>query len=444
MCDRRHTLLPLQLATLALAGSALSAQVLAPNLLYTSMQPCRLFDTRVAGGELVTNTSRQFNAVGVSSAGSLSSQGGDPSGCPIPGFDSYALAQVQAIAINLAVVSPSGTGVLTAWPSDQSEPNASIMNFTKDEVVLANGAVLAVRQDAEGGDITLVSNVGTHVLGDVVGYFSNGSPVQTGGYDNLSLGRRNAGNPGGSTGQRNIAVGPAALRGMQTGYSNIAVGMLALTGLQTGNSNIAIGDQAGYNYGSNESNNILIGNSGVAGNQNGILIGSTQTYTTIAGIYGQTSSGGTEVFINSGGKLGTMTSSLRFKEDVSDMGATGDDLMKLRPVTFRYNAQYDDGSRLLQYGLIAEEVAKVYPELVQYDKDGQPLGVRYSMVNAMMLNEVQKQHATIHEQAARIEAQQARLGEQATEIARQSARMEALETRLVSLEAGQTTKVKEH
>jgi hypothetical protein len=135
-----------------LAAAVVSGQVLAPNLIYTSMQPCRLFDTRVAGGALVANTSRQFNAVGVSSSGSLSGQGGNASGCPIPGFDPVnSSPQVQAIVINLAVITPSGTGVLQAWPSDQSKPNASIMNFTAAEVVLANGAVLPVRQDAQGG-----------------------------------------------------------------------------------------------------------------------------------------------------------------------------------------------------------------------------------------------------------------------------------------------------
>ena len=113
--------------------------------------------------------------------------------------------------------------------------------------------------------------------------------------------------------------------------------------------------------------------------------------------------------MNSSGQLGTITSSLRFKDDVADMGEATDGLMKLRPVTFRYKAGVDDGSRLLQYGLVAEEVAKVYPNLVQYDDKGQPFTVRYHMINAMLLNEVQKQHGTIEEQKAQLQEQDARI-----------------------------------
>jgi Chaperone of endosialidase len=437
-CNRRYTLLPLQLATLALAGSALSAQVLAPNLLYTSMQPCRLFDTRVAGGELVANTNREFNAVGVSSAGSLSSQGGNPSGCPIPGFDVDFNPQVQAIIINLAVVTPSGTGVLQAWPSDQSEPNASVMNFTAAEVVLANGVILPVRQNVQGGDITLVSNVGTHVLGDVVGYFSAGSPVQGSGAYNLFLGR-GAGNPSVSTASNNMAIGFQSLKLNETGSGNTALGTQALY-YALGSFNIAVGYNVGNAYTGSEEGNILIGASGVTGESFVTRIGDqgSQVAAIIAGIYSETV-GATynAVYIDNTGKLGTGTSSIRFKEDVRDMGEASDDLMRLRPVTFHYKAEYDDGSHLLQYGLIAEEVAKVIPGLVQLDAAGEPLSVRYHLLGAMLLNEAQKQHATIATQADRIATQSAqldqqrqRLDTQEATIASQAAQLRAQQARL--------------
>ena len=99
-------------------------------------------------------------------------------------------------------------------------------------------------------------------------------------------------------------------------------------------------------------------------------LGSGQTKTYISGIYGSTSSSGIPVYINSNGQLGTQTSSVRFKEQVRDMGDSTSALMKLRPVTFLYKPEYADGERTLQYGLIAEEVAKVYPELVAYDISG--------------------------------------------------------------------------
>jgi Chaperone of endosialidase len=454
---------------LALAGGLLSAlwvvtapaaaQVLTPNLIYTTMQPCRLFDTRVAGGALVANVSRTFDAVAVSAAASLSSQGGNPDGCPIPGVDLNNTLQVQAIVINLAVVTPSATGVLQAWPTDHTKPNASVMNFTAAEVVLANGAVLPVRQDQQGNDITLVSNVGTHVLGDVVGYFTAGSPVTNPGMANLYLGNA-TGNQNVATSQFNTAVGyqtlsanttggfntalgAATMAADTTGASNTALGANSLSGLITGSFNIVIGYQAGSAYADNESHNILLGNPGVAGDNNTIRIGTaTTSFTSISGIDGATSASGTEVFINANGQLGTATSSRRFKEDIADMGEASAGLLALRPVTFHYRPAYDDGSHLLQYGLIAEEVAKTYPGLVEVDKDGRPLAVRYHFVNAMLLNEVQKQHATIASQAAQLAEQQGRLASQeetiasqAAELAAQQARFDELTARLAKVKA---------
>jgi predicted ribosome quality control (RQC) complex YloA/Tae2 family protein len=117
------------------------------------------------------------------------------------------------------------------------------------------------------------------------------------------------------------------------------------------------------------------------------------------------------VYVDGNDQLGTLTSSLRFKQDVEDMGDATQGLMRLRPVTFRYKPEYDDGSHLLEYGLIAEEVAKVYPELVQTDRSGKPLAVRSHFVNAMVLNEVQRQHRTIATQQERIEQQQTQIEE---------------------------------
>jgi len=109
----------------------------------------------------------------------------------------------------------------------------------------------------------------------------------------------------------------------------------------------------------------------------------------MAGIFGKTvNSNGVPVLVDSTGKLGVMLSSARYKRDIRDMGGASANLMKLRPVSFRYK---NDPSGTLQYGLVAEEVARVYPELVAYDHDGKPLTVRYQELNAMLLNEVQKQ-----------------------------------------------------
>jgi hypothetical protein len=210
-----------------------------------------------------------------------------------------------------------------------------------------------------------------------------------------------------TTGDANTALGYQALFGNSTGANNTAVGANAM-GSVTGSGNIGIGRLAGSSIGSG-SNNIDIGNSAPSNESDTIRIGNTQTRAFLAGVNGATSSSGVAVYVNSSGQLGTVTSSLRFKEDVEDMGEATGDLMKLRPVTFHYKAAYDDGSRLLQYGLIAEEVAKVYPTLVQYDAQGKPFTVRYQALNTMLLNELQKQHAQVAEQKAQLAAQEARI-----------------------------------
>jgi hypothetical protein len=210
-----------------------------------------------------------------------------------------------------------------------------------------------------------------------------------------------------TTGSNNTAIGVLALFGNSTGSNNTALGASALINT-TGSGNIAIGKGAGNNI-SSGGNNIDIGNNPPGNESDTIRIGNTQTKAFLAGVNGATSASGVAVYVNSSGQLGTVTSSLRFKEDVEDMGESTRDLMKLRPVTFHYKAPYDDGSKLLQYGLIAEEVAKVYPDLVQYDAQGKPFTVRYQALNTMLLNELQKQHATVEEQKAQLAAQEARI-----------------------------------
>ena len=174
---RTHTFIAL--SALLLVDSGVGAQVLSPNLLYTTVQPCRLIDTRIAGGLLAAGSTRTFNVVGIGSPGSLSTQGGNPSGCPIPGFASSA-AVVKAVALNFIAVSAAGPGDLRAWPSDQTMPTASIINYAAvSGLNIANGVMLPVRQDLQGGDITLKADVsGTQVVADVVGYFTKAQPQQ--------------------------------------------------------------------------------------------------------------------------------------------------------------------------------------------------------------------------------------------------------------------------
>ena len=121
-------------------------------------------------------------------------------------------------------------------------------------------------------------------------------------------------------------------------------------------------------------------------------------------------------------------SSRRFKEQITDMGDSSSKLFQLRPVTFLYKPEYDDGSHALQYGLIAEEVAKIYPDMVGYDKDGQPSSVKYQSLAPMLLNEVQKQNAQIHlkTQVQLEEGENRRLEEQNQKFEERLAALEAL------------------
>ncbi len=235
----------------------------------------------------------------------------------------------------------------------------------------------------------------------------------------------------------NVGAGIYALMSNTTGTDNTAVGPGALMHQLSGYDNVAMGLLAGAAYTGGESNNVAVASFGMTGDFGVIRIGAagSQTKTYIAGIYGATVASGVPVFLNSSGQLGTATSSLRFKEDVADLGAAGDELMRLRPVTFHYKPAYDDGQHVLQYGLIAEEVAAVDPGLVQYGDDGRPLTVRYHFVNAMLLGEVQKQHATIADQAARLDRQAAEIDGLRSLLASQKSDLAALAERLGNLEA---------
>jgi trimeric autotransporter adhesin len=194
-----------------------------------------------------------------------------------------------------------------------------------------------------------------------------------------------------TTGRENTASGLVALLRNTTGNYNTASGFGALWGNTTGNYNIALGHFAGAEIGTG-SNNIDIGNGGAGtGNEsNTIRIGvqGTQTKTYIAGINTDQINIGNVVEVNGNGRLGIAMSSARYKRDIHDMGSASAGLMKLRPVTFRYK---NDPSGTLEYGLVAEEVQRVYPNLVTYGADGKLQSVRYLEFTALLLNELQKQ-----------------------------------------------------
>ena len=212
-------------------------------------------------------------------------------------------------------------------------------------------------------------------------------------------------------GDRNTAIGTYALQFDTTGERNTAVGVLALYQNTSGNFNIAIGGQA-LSSNTEGDGNIALGfgaGDSVTTANNVICIGASgenvSTSCYIGQIFGATSSAGTAVFVNSAGKLGTTTSSRRFKDDIKPMDQASEAILALKPVTFRYKQQIDPKG-VPQFGLVAEEVEKVNPDLVVRDKEGKPYSVRYDQVNAMLLNEFLKEHRAFIEEQHKVAQQQ--------------------------------------
>ena len=216
-----------------------------------------------------------------------------------------------------------------------------------------------------------------------------------------------------TVGVGNTANGDSALLASTTGNSNTAMGTGALLDNTTGGLNVALGAGAGL-HATTGSNNVYIGAmQGVAGESNACYI---------ASIYNQLSSGGTQVFVNSNGKLGTTPSSRRFKDNIKPMADASDAILALKPVTFQYK---QDPAGIPQFGLVAEDVEAVNSDLVVRDKEGQANSVRYEAVNAMLLNEFLKEHRKVQELAANAAQQEKRIEALTAGLEKVSAQLEA-------------------
>jgi hypothetical protein len=228
-----------------------------------------------------------------------------------------------------------------------------------------------------------------------------------------------------TSGYENTATGAVALSSNVAGIENTANGGSALLSNRTGSSNSAMGAYAlsnsngsnntalGWHGGSNivlGSFNIMLGNQGTSSDDHVIRIGDVQTQTFIAGISGVNVSG-VPVVVSSTGQLGIAQSSRRFKEDIQDMGDTSSFLLRLRPVTYHYKQPFPDGSKPLDFGLIAEEVAEVYPDLVARSQDGQIQTVMYQKLTPMLLNEVQKLNSELAVERKKAQSLQDRMSQ---------------------------------
>jgi hypothetical protein len=363
------------------------------------------------GGDIITDRwlnspTNTFFGVGVAGAGTSTNTSGD--------------AGWYNTAVGYRSFFSNTTGI-----DNTAIGNSALLSNTTGINNVASGAH-ALHYNTEGNDNTASGHGALY--------------VNTTGFGNTASGKDAL--VSNTEGQYNTASGIYALYSNTIGTYNTAIGIDALNNNTAGSYNIAIGDGAGYLQ-STGNRNIYIGSAvyGVAGESNVMRIGNGQTQTYIAGINGIGIGTGSPVYVNSSGQLGTSTSSRRFKEEISDMGEASNRLMALRPVTFRYNSEIDREERPLQYGLIAEEVAEVYPDLVQYEKGGEPFSVRYHELSPMLLNEAQKQYWHIQEQDGHIrqltntvnELTQA-LNEKDTRVQKLEKMLEAVQDRMALIE----------
>ena len=231
------------------------------------------------------------------------------------------------------------------------------------------------------------------------------------GFGNTATGSRSLDNN--TTGNFNTANGIQALTNNTTGSGNTADGLRALESNTSGTGNTALGVDAGTNV-TGGSHNTALGfaaGSAITTANNVIAIGTNVSGENVSNtcyignIFGKTPASATAVFVNSHGKLGTVVSSRRFKDEIKPMDKASEAILALKPVTFRYKQEID-AARSPQFGLVAEDVEKVNPDLVVRDGEGKVNTVRYEAVNAMLLNEFLKEHRKVEALQASITQQQ--------------------------------------
>ena len=361
------------------------------------------FNTAVGAGTLLSNTADENTAIG---AGALLSN-------TTGGANTATGAQALLSNTNGADNNAFGYRALVSNTTGAYNNAVGVGALASNTDGLSNNAF---------GLNALVSNT-TGDVNNAVGYealFSNtiGNGNNAVGYRSLYLQE---------TGYGNNAFGIYALNHHTDGDRNNAFGAEALYSNVTGEGNTAIGDSAGRNVDGNFNICIGAGVEGDFGENNTIRIGDNlptkpgYAACFIGGINGQTTANGTAVFIDANGKLGTTTSSLRFKEHITSMDKASEALLALKPVAFRYKKDIDPAGTL-QLGLVAEDVEKVNPDLVVHDKEGKPYTVRYDQVNAMLLNEFLKARRQIDAQQKQIDALTAGLQKVSAELeARKSA-----------------------
>jgi trimeric autotransporter adhesin len=414
------------------------------------------FCTGVGAGTLVLNSGDQNTAVGAAAL-LLNSVGGDNTAIGAVALLNNTAAGNTAIGSKALLNNTTG-GTLGNIQGLDVGPNVAVgwQALESNTVASANTAVgyQALHSFVTGPmgfeQLGLCTAVGFQALGNATGGLGNVAF----GYRALYNNTDGAGNTAiglvalssNTTGDSNTATGDSALRNNTTGAfntangagalvnnvaggANVAVGAQALNSNTSGFQNTAVGDAALANSISGNANIALgiLAGSGVTTAENVICIGADGANATnscyIGNIFGQTSASGAGVFINSSNKLGTLTSSCRFKDDIKPMERVSEALFALKPVTFHYKKEIDPAG-MQQFGLVAEDVEKINPDLVVRDKEGKPYSVRYEQVNAMLLNEFLKEHRKNEAQEATIARQQKQIEALAAGLQKVSAQID--------------------
>jgi len=413
-------------ALFAFACFALAPQARAQ----TCREGCLTNDNTVLGDDAllfnttgISNTAVGFNTLGFNTTGSSNTATGvyallsNTTG-------SYNTANGQnALTSNTTGVNNTATGFYALLNNNADNNTASgfqaLYSNTTGTQNTANGVntlysnTIGFENTATGGNALFGNSTGSlNTATGTAGLYGN-----TSGQNNTAIGAHALSSN--TTADNNTATGVNALLFNTTGHDNTAEGFTALENNTTGSSNIALGSNAGINL-TIGSNNIDIGNAGTAGESQHIRIGTTgiQKKAFIAGISGVTVAGGVGVIVGTNGQLGTVVSSERFKEAIKPIDKASEAILALKPVTFRYKHDLDPEG-IPQFGLVAEEVEKVNPDLVARDEQGKPYTVRYEAVNAMLLNEFLKEHRTVQELKSA-------LAKQETTAAQQQKQIEAL------------------
>jgi uncharacterized coiled-coil protein SlyX len=397
------------------------------------------FNTAVGAGALLLNTADQNTATG---AGALLS---------------------TTIGVN-----NTATGAFALFSNTEGSYNTAagdqaLFSNTTGTVNTAIGAgaltnnTTGARNTAIGGDFVLFSNTtgsfNTAIGVDSLAFNTTGLDNTANGafaLDSNTTGAQNTAvgyaallsntTAGANTSGANTAVGAFALQSNTTSGANTAIGYAALGNIMTNGGNTAIGDVAGFNLTGSQNICIGAGVGGISGENNTIRIADNLSDTQgnsacyIGGIYNQLIDPATEtlVGIDANGKLGTVASSRRFKRDIKPIDMASEAILALRPVTFHYKT---DAKNTPCFGLIAEEVATVSPDLVVRDHKGEIYTVRYDQINAMLLNEFLKEHRTVQEQKGTIEQLKSAVEKQEATNAQQQKQIEALTAGLQKVSA---------